>query len=88
MRRNAFAGAILVSILAFPLLMTSQQKKAEPPKTVRLYVFDCGSLNIPDISPYQLKKEEIRFWVLHSAGRGVLERVKQAMDLSDEDLAF
>jgi len=26
---------------------------------VRLYVFDCGSLNIPDTSPYQLKKEEL-----------------------------
>ena len=59
MRRNAFAGAILVCILAIPLLTTAQQKKAEVPKTLRLYVFDCGSLNIPDISPYQLKKEEI-----------------------------
>src|SRR5256885_7151095 len=37
----------------------TQQRKPEAPKSVRLYVFDCGSLNIPDISPYQLKKEEI-----------------------------
>lgn len=35
------------------------QRKAEPPKSLRLYVFDCGSLDIPDTSPYQLKKEEI-----------------------------
>src|SRR2546430_8351552 len=37
----------------------AQQRKPQPPKSLRLYVFDCGSLNIPDISPYQLKKEEI-----------------------------
>jgi predicted naringenin-chalcone synthase len=37
---------------------------------------------------HQLKKEEIRFWVLHSAGRGVLERAQGAMGLSDEDLVF
>ncbi|MDE2483865.1 MAG: hypothetical protein KGL32_01265 [candidate division NC10 bacterium] len=37
---------------------------------------------------YHLKQEEIRFWVLHSAGRGVLERAQQAMGLCDADLAF
>ncbi len=35
------------------------QLRAQPPKSVRLYVFDCGSLNIPDIAPYQLAKEEL-----------------------------
>jgi N-acyl homoserine lactone hydrolase len=35
------------------------QPKAKPPKSVRLYVIDCGTLAIPDISPYQLKKEEL-----------------------------
>src|SRR5690242_10492140 len=47
---------------ATPLIAPSfeaRQAKAQPPKSVRLYVFDCGSLNIPDISPYQLKREEI-----------------------------
>src|SRR6266404_9968532 len=37
----------------------AQPLKAQPPKSVRLYVFDCGSLNIPDTSPYQLTKEEL-----------------------------
>src|SRR5438045_966682 len=32
---------------------------AQPPKSLRLYVFDCGKLDIPDTSPYQLKKEEL-----------------------------
>lgn len=32
---------------------------AQPPKTLRLYVFNCGSLDIPDTSPYQLKKDDV-----------------------------
>jgi N-acyl homoserine lactone hydrolase len=35
------------------------QSKAPAPKSVRLYVIDCGSLDIPDTSPYQFKKEEL-----------------------------
>lgn len=37
---------------------------------------------------HHLKQEDIRFWVLHSAGRGVLERAQRAMKLRNEDLAF
>ncbi|MDE2058775.1 MAG: type III polyketide synthase [candidate division NC10 bacterium] len=37
---------------------------------------------------YHLKQEEIRFWVLHSAGRGVLERTQREMGLGDADLRF
>ncbi len=37
---------------------------------------------------YHLKQEEIRFWVLHSAGRGVLERAQREMGLGDADLRF
>lgn len=32
---------------------------AAPPKSVRLYVFDCGVLDIPDTANYQLKPEEL-----------------------------
>ena len=32
---------------------------ATPPKTLRLYVFDCGVLDIPDTSNYQFKPEEL-----------------------------
>jgi glyoxylase-like metal-dependent hydrolase (beta-lactamase superfamily II) len=58
------ANNTLLRFLAFLILTmappaVAQQKKPDTPKSVRLYVFDCGSLNIPDISPYQLKKEEI-----------------------------
>src|ERR1700685_1035616 len=37
----------------------AQQVKAEAPKSLRLYVFDCGTLAIPDTSPYRLKKEDL-----------------------------
>src|SRR5262245_43468138 len=37
----------------------AQTKKAAPPASLRLYVFDCGMLNIPDIAPYQLTQAEI-----------------------------
>src|SRR5712691_678799 len=50
---------MMLAILAIAPSAIPQQRKAQPPKSVRLYVFDCGSLDIPDISPYQLKKEEI-----------------------------
>jgi glyoxylase-like metal-dependent hydrolase (beta-lactamase superfamily II) len=50
---------ILLAILAAAGSATAQQRRAQAPNSVRLYVFDCGSLNIPDTSPYQLKKEEL-----------------------------
>ena len=37
----------------------AQRGKAQPPSSVRLYVFDCGRLDIPDIAPYKLTREEI-----------------------------
>ncbi|HYV64469.1 MAG TPA: N-acyl homoserine lactonase family protein [Bryobacteraceae bacterium] len=51
--------ALALAILAIAPSGHAQQSKAQPPKSVRLYVFDCGSLNIPDTSPYQLKPEEL-----------------------------
>jgi glyoxylase-like metal-dependent hydrolase (beta-lactamase superfamily II) len=50
---------MLVVILATTPVAMAQQGKAQPPSSLRLYVFDCGKLDIPDITPYQLKKEEI-----------------------------
>lgn len=35
------------------------QPKAQAPSSVRLYVIDCGKLDIPDITPYQLARSEI-----------------------------
>src|SRR5207342_856394 len=46
-------------LFAIALPSVAQQRKAQPPKSLRLYVFDCGTLDIPDTSAYQLKKEEL-----------------------------
>jgi predicted naringenin-chalcone synthase len=40
------------------------------------------------IKDHGLAREAVRFWVLHSAGRRVLERAQAALGLADEDLAF
>jgi N-acyl homoserine lactone hydrolase len=50
---------MILAVLAIAPSAIAQPRKAQPPQSVRLYVFDCGSLNIPDTSPYQLKKEEL-----------------------------
>jgi glyoxylase-like metal-dependent hydrolase (beta-lactamase superfamily II) len=49
----------LIGFLALGLLAVSPAPAAQPPSSLRLYVFDCGKLDIQDISPYQLKREEI-----------------------------
>ena len=46
-------------LLASFALAAFAQPKATAPKSVRLYVFDCGTLDIPDTSAYKLKKEEL-----------------------------
>jgi N-acyl homoserine lactone hydrolase len=50
-------SVMLLAILAIASAAIPQQHKAQPPKSLRLYVFDCGSLDVPDVSPYRLKKE-------------------------------
>jgi len=50
---------IMLAILAVVPLTSAQQRKAQPPSSLRLYVFDCGFLDIPDTTNYQLKKEEL-----------------------------
>jgi len=54
----------IVPLLALAVLVaaprsTAQPRRVQPPSSLRLYVLDCGRLNIPDISPYQLTKGEM-----------------------------
>ena len=68
--------AALLASFVFPCAAPSQQPKAQTPKSLRLYVFDGGSLNIPDITPYRLRKEDLAtsymsvacFLVVHPKG--------------------
>jgi N-acyl homoserine lactone hydrolase len=53
------SGCALLAMLCVQPSAQAQQHKAHPPKSVRLYVIDCGTLDIPDTSPYQFKKEEL-----------------------------
>lgn len=40
------------------------------------------------LSENGLKQRDIRFWVLHSAGRRVIDKAKSLLDLTDRDLRF
>jgi N-acyl homoserine lactone hydrolase len=48
----------LFSLLASVLGVAAAMPAPAPP-SVRLYVFDCGKLDIPDITPYKLTRAEI-----------------------------
>ena len=59
LRRMRKALCHLVAVLAAAPLGTAQPGNVLPPKTLRLYVFDSGTLYATDTSPYQLKKDEV-----------------------------
>src|SRR5580658_10422215 len=69
MKKNRFVSLLVA-------LITTSAMAQQPPKSVRLYVFDCGTLDIPDTSPYGFKKEELAsavmsapcFLVVHPKG--------------------
>jgi N-acyl homoserine lactone hydrolase len=46
-------------VTLFVLLLIGTVLGAPPPKSLRLYVLDCATLDIPDTSPYGFKKEEL-----------------------------
>ena len=49
-------------ILSLVIVVTSvmaEPRKAELPKTLRLYVFNCGTLHFDNADAYSLKKEEV-----------------------------
>ena len=51
--------ALILLLCVTSALTAAQERKAQPPSSVRLYVFDCGRLDILDITPYQLTKADI-----------------------------
>lgn len=73
LRRALFAIAM---VLAGHSSAIAQPAKARAPNSLRLYVFDCGKLDIPDLTPYRLKRDEIAtnvmsvpcFLVVHPRG--------------------
>src|SRR3954462_9081858 len=57
MRKALLHLTILLSAVA-PFGM-AQPRKATPPKSPRLYIFDCGTINATDALNYRLQKEEV-----------------------------
>jgi glyoxylase-like metal-dependent hydrolase (beta-lactamase superfamily II) len=55
-RRKSLPIAFLGTLIA---LAAQPGAGATPPKLLRLYVFDCGTLDIPDTSNYGFKPEEL-----------------------------
>jgi glyoxylase-like metal-dependent hydrolase (beta-lactamase superfamily II) len=51
--------ALGLSIAALALSTADAQKRADPVKSVRLYVFDCGMIRGLDPSLFQFKKEDL-----------------------------
>jgi hypothetical protein len=85
MHHNTFRSAIATLVAAFVFAVlpraTAQTEpsatpRAQPPRSLRLYVFDCGTLNIADMSRFSLKPEEVAasdlsvacFFVTHPKG--------------------
>lgn len=60
--RSTFLLTFVLQAVAVTAM--AQQHKAQPPKSVHLYVFDCGSLDIPDVTPYRLTKQEVASTVM------------------------
>ena len=68
MRRNVIrlflVAAAAALLFSFPTIGAAQtassaQHKAQPPRSVRLYVFDCGVLHNADMGRFNLKKEDV-----------------------------
>jgi glyoxylase-like metal-dependent hydrolase (beta-lactamase superfamily II) len=60
LRRRALLAAIPLAVMTTATIPAmAQQRHAQPPKSVRLYVFDCGVLNIVDPERFRLQRDEI-----------------------------
>ncbi|MFN7998402.1 MAG: N-acyl homoserine lactonase family protein [Bryobacteraceae bacterium] len=61
MRRGMERALLPLSalLLATAFVLMAQPAKAPAPKTLRLYVFDCGTLDFTEISNLRLTKEEL-----------------------------
>ena len=54
-----FAVQVAMAIAASALLAAPQQPKVTTPQSLRLFVFDCGTLHFMNADAYSLKKEEV-----------------------------
>jgi len=52
-------AAMAIALVAAASASSGGQARAQPPKSARLYVFDCGRLEGGDVSRFRLKREEM-----------------------------
>ena len=56
----SFAALVFVSLpRAAGQTEPSPTRRAQPPLSLRLYVFDCGTIHVTDLSRFSLKPEEV-----------------------------
>src|SRR3954469_7353223 len=60
MKTRLFNTVLGVFVIVSAGVAAAQTHKApKPPKSVRLYIFDCGTIHTTNGDPYSLKKEEM-----------------------------
>jgi N-acyl homoserine lactone hydrolase len=59
MRTLAPGTALLLAIAAISGAQPAAHRPPAPPASVRLYVFDCGTIHVADMSRFQMKREEV-----------------------------
>jgi len=59
MARNSIRWFLAAAVVAFAFVAASASSGTPPPHSLRLYVFDCGTLHVDDMARFQLKKEEV-----------------------------
>src|SRR5271156_2670786 len=52
-------SALSLMLLGGGLAVTESQAAQKQPKSLRLYIFDCGTIHTTTVDAYSLKKEEV-----------------------------
>jgi glyoxylase-like metal-dependent hydrolase (beta-lactamase superfamily II) len=58
-KRKQLSSQLVLILLAAALPVTAAPQHAHAPKSVRLYIFDCGTIHTTSVDTYSLKKEEV-----------------------------
>ncbi len=61
MRRNMFRSLMptFAAVLFFTVVASPTRKQTEPLPSLKLYVFDCGTIHVANTEVFRLKKEEV-----------------------------